>query len=301
MPSTAINKVREFWSAQASRENQPTIEEMRYGDSYWAALTAEPTDITYAHDTVGGISGLWAIPKGCRWDHILLCFHGGGFAMGSKYSHRKMYGHIAKAIGCRALLIDYRLIPEHQHPAQVNDALAAYRGLLELGVSPTKVLFCGDSSGGGLTISTQLLARQTGLPLPAGAMTISAWTDMALTGSSYDENREKDLVFRREMVGGLVAMLLGPDPDLTDPLASPIRGDLSGLPPIYLQVGADETLLDDTVVFSRNADDAGVEVKVDIFPEMLHTFQMAAGNAPEADDAVNRLGEWGRRTLGLSA
>ena len=178
--------------------------------------------------------------------------------------------------------------------------MAAYRGLLEQGISPSRLMLCGDSAGGGLAITTQLRVREGGLPLPVGSMTMSAWTDMALTGASYDANRSKDRVFRREMVSGLVAMLLGPNPDLADPYASPITADLAGLAPIFLQAGGDEGLLDDTVVFAERARKAGVDVKVDVFPEMLHSFQMAAGRAPEADDAVARLATWGRPLLGLA-
>jgi epsilon-lactone hydrolase len=301
MPSPEINKVREYWDRQASAETQPTIEQMRLFDDYWATLTGEPAEVDYLHTVVGGIPGLWAVPKGAVWDRVILCFHGGGYMMGSRYSHRKMYGHLAKAVGCRALLVDYRLTPEHQHPAQVDDAVSAYRGLLELGVSPTHVLFSGDSAGGGMAIGAQLRARDAGLPLPAGAMTMSAWTDMTLSGASYDSNKPQDLLFRREMVRGLVAMLLGSDLDLADSYASPISADLTGPPPVYLQVGGDEALLDDSVEFADRASKAGVEVKIDVFPEMLHSFQMAAGRAPEADDAVARLAAWARPILGLAA
>ncbi len=193
MPSPEISKVREYWDRQASITSRPTIEEMRLYDDYWATLTGEPAEVDYVHAVVGGIPPLWAVPKGAVWDRVILCFHGGGYMMGSRYSHRKMYGHLAKAVGCRALLVDYRLTPEHQHPAQVDDAVAAY----------------GDSAGGGLAIGAQLRARDAGLPPPAGSMTMSAWTDMTLSGASYDSNSPKDSVFRREMVGGLVGMLLG--------------------------------------------------------------------------------------------
>jgi epsilon-lactone hydrolase len=300
MPSPEINKVREYWDNQANAKKQPTIEEMRLYDDYWATLTGEPGEVDYVHTVAGRIPALWAVPKGAAWDRVILCFHGGGFMMGSRYSHRKMYGHLAKAVGCRALLVDYRLTPEHQHPAQVDDAVAAYRGLLELGVSPAHVLFSGDSAGGGLAIGAQLRARDAGLPLPAGAMTMSAWTDMTLSGASYDSNKPKDSVFRREMVSGLVGMLLGQDSDVADPYASPISADLTGLPPIYLQAGGDEGLLDDSVVFAERASKAGVKTKIDIFPDMLHSFQMAVGRAPEADDAVARLAVWARPILGLA-
>jgi acetyl esterase/lipase len=301
MPSLEISKVREHWDRLASAERQPTIEEMRLNDDYWATLTSEPAEVDYTHEVVGGVPGLWAVPKRAVWDRVILCFHGGGYMMGSPYSHRKMYGHLAKAVGCRALLVDYRLTPEHRHPAQVDDAVAAYRGLLELGVSPAHVMFAGDSAGGGLAIGAQLRARDAGLPLPSGAMTMSAWTDMTLSGASYDANRPKDSVFRREMVSGLVSGLLGPQPDASDPYVSPLSADLTGLPPIYLQVGGDEALLDDSIVLAKRAAQAGVKAKIDVFPDMLHSFQMAAGRAPEADDAVARLAAWARPILGLTA
>jgi monoterpene epsilon-lactone hydrolase len=300
MPSAEINKVREYWDRQGSAEVRPSIEEMRLYDDYWATLTGEPRQVDYIDATVGGVPALWAIPKGAVWDRVIVCFHGGGYMMGSPYSHRKMYGHLAKAVGCRALLVDYRLTPEHAHPAQVDDAVASYRGLLEQGIRPAHIVFSGDSAGGGLAIGTQIRARDSGLPLPAGSMVMSAWTDMTLSGRSYDSNRSKDSVFRREMVGALVHMLLGAHPDLQDPYVSPICADLRGLPPIYLQVGGDEGLLDDSVMFAERAKAAGVDVNLDVFPEMLHSFQMAAGRAPEADDAVLRLATWARPRLGLT-
>jgi acetyl esterase/lipase len=299
MPSVEIKKVREYWDRQASVDAQPSIEEMRLYDDYWATLTGEPGEVDYIEATVGGIPGLWAVPKGAAWDRVIVCFHGGGYMMGSRYSHRKMYGHLAKAVGCRGLLVDYRLTPEHPHPAQVDDAVAAYRGILELGVSPAHVAFAGDSAGGGLAIGAQLRSRDRGLPLPAGSMVMSAWTDMTLGGASYDSNRSKDSVFRREMVAGLVHMLLG-DLDRRDPYVSPMFADLRGLPPIYLQVGGDEGLLDDSVMFAERARSAEMEAKIDVFPDMLHSFQMAAGRAPEADEAVARLAAWASALLGLT-
>ena len=300
MPSAEINKVREYWDRQGRADVRPSIEEMRLYDDYWATLTGEPGQVDYIDATVGGVPALWAIPKGAVWDRVIVCFHGGGYMMGSRYSHRKMYAHLAKAVGCRALLVDYRLTPEHAHPAQVDDAVASYRGLLEQGIRPAHIVFSGDSAGGGLAIGAQIRARHSGLPLTSGSMVMSAWTDMTLSGRSYDSNRSKDPVFRREMVGGLVHMLLGADPDLQNPYVSPICADLRGLPPIYLQVGGDEGLLDDSVMFAERAKAAGVDVKLDVFPEMLHSFQMAAGRAPEADDALSRLGTWARPLLGLA-
>ena len=301
MASPQIQGVKHYWDSMAKVKEPSTIETMRLNDHYWAGLTSEPGDVDYIEASVDGIPALWAVPKGAVWDRVIICLHGGGYIMGSRYSHRKIFAHIAKAIGCRALIIDYRLTPEHPHPAQSDDAIGAYRSVLEAGVKPAHIILAGDSAGGGLALATLLRARDIGLPLPAGAVTMSAWTDLALSGASYDSNAEKDLVFHREMVSGLVQMLLGPDGNRADPHISPLAGDLSGLPPVYLQVGGDECLLDDSIAFADRAKSAGVDAKLDVFPEMLHSFQMAAGRAPEADTAVARIAEWACPLLGLPA
>jgi epsilon-lactone hydrolase len=244
---------------------------------------------------------MWLVPKDCAEDRVLLCMHGGGFVGGSIYSHRKLFGHLAKAAGVRALVFDYRLTPAYVHPAQVDDALAAYRWLLEQGIDPGRVAFTSDSSGGWLVIMTQLAARARGLPLPAAAMPFSPWFDMELLGGSYETNRERDAFFYREVVQGLADMLLGEGGDPRDPLANPFYADLGGLPPIYIQVGGDETLLDDSRRLAEYARSAGVEVRLDLFPDQQHTFQMAAGRAPEADEAIRRMADWVRPKLGLAS
>ena len=156
----------------------------------------------------------------------------------------------------------------------------------------------GDSVGGWLAVTMQLRTRAAGLPRPAAAMLISPATDLEANGDSYQTNR--DPFFNREVVRGLMQGFLGPDGNPRDPLAGPLYADLSGLSPLYIQVGGDEALLDDARRLDEQARRAGVEVRLDIFPDMLHTFQMAAGRAPEADDAIGRLAAWVRPRLGLS-
>jgi epsilon-lactone hydrolase len=296
MPSKESEAVRDLyvsWTEARLRGEQ-------HDDEAWGDLTAEPRGVDYIEVEAGGLPAMWLVPKGCAEDRVLLCIHGGGFVGGSIYSHRKLFGHMAKAAGVRALVFDYRLTPEHRHPAQVDDATAAYRWLLGQGIDAGRVAFTGDSSGGGLVLTSQLRARELGVPLPAAAMPFSPWFDMELLGGSYESNREKDAFFYREVVQGLADMLLGEGGDPRDPLANAFYADLTGLPPIYIQVGGDETLLDDSRRFAEHAHNAGVEVRLDIFPEQQHTFQMAAGRAPEADDAIRRQAEWVRPKLGLA-
>jgi acetyl esterase/lipase len=229
---------------------------------------------------------------------VVLSFHGGGFVSGSIYTHRKLFGHLAKAIGARALITDYRGTPVHSHPVPLEDTTAAYRWLLDQGIDARRVAVAGDSSGGGLAISTMLRARELGLPTAAALMLMSPWVDMTVSADTYESNRETEAFFYQEVVAELAAMFLaGGDPE--DPLASPLYADLSGMPPMYIQVGGDETLLGESRQLDENARKAGVDVRLDVFPEQQHTFQMAAGRAPEADDAIRRLAEWVRPKLGL--
>jgi len=295
MASKESEAVRRHW--QRSRLGGEEMDQ-ELADHRWAELTTEPPDVDYL--AVDGRPATWIVPHGAAQDRVLLCMHGGGFVGGSRYSHRKMFAHLARAAGVRALVFDYPLAPEHIHPVQVEDATATYRWLLDQGIEPAHIAFAGDSVGGALTITTQLKARELGLPLPAAAMPFSAAFDLEATGASYDVNLDKDEFFHRDLVLGLVYVFLGQDGSPRDPLANPMYGDLTGFGPIYLQVGGDEVLLDDTHQLAAIAEKAGVEVKVDVFPEMQHTFQMAAGRAPEADDAIRRMAGWVRPLLGLS-
>jgi len=240
---------------------------------------------------------MWALPKGHDPRAVVLCLHGGGFVGGSVHTHRKVFGHLAKALGTRALLVDYRLAPAHVFPAQLDDAMAAYRWLLDEGAGPIAV--AGDSSGGGLALAVMLRARADGLPLPTAGMLISPWVDMALTGASYETNAATETFFFRDVVAQLAELYLG-GASPTSPLASPLHADLTGLPPLFLQVGGDETLLDDSRLLAERAHAAGVEVRLDVFAEQQHSFQMAAGRAPEADDAIARFAAWARPLLGAA-
>ncbi len=300
MPSTQSEAVRQHWAtahqAMVAADGPPP------DDESWGDLTAEPREVDYIETQAGAVPAMWAVPKRSAADRVLLCMHGGGFISGSIYSHRKLFGQLAKAAGTRALIFDYRLAPQHTHPAQVDDAAAVYRWLLDQGIEAGHIAFTGDSSGGGLCLSTQLRARQRGLPIPAAAMPFSPWVDMAVTGRSYQTNRDRDPFFYAESVRQFAGIFLGDGGDPRDPLASPLYAelaDLAGLAPVYIQVGGDETLLDDARALAERARQAGVEVRLDVFPGMLHTFQMAAGRAPEADDAVARMAGWVRPRLGL--
>jgi len=175
----------------------------------------------------------------------------------------------------------------------------SYKWLLDQGIRANHVAVIGDSAGGGLTVTTILRAREQGLPLPAATMLLSPWLDMEATGETFETNAAKDLLITRDLIQTMAEALLGEDGNRRDPLANPLYADLKGLPPIYIQTGANETLLDDSHKLADLARKSGVDVTLEIAPKMQHVFQFLAGTAPEADDAIRRLAAWVRPKLGL--
>ena len=267
--------------------------------SEWSVLTAEPGGVDYVETTLGDKTALWVQPKLAAKDRVMLYLHGGGYVGGSIWTHRKMVGHLAKAIGCQALLPSYDYAFESKFPRQIEQAVTAFEWLTEQGIKPEHTIGAGDSAGAGLIVAATMKRRDAGRPLPAALLNISGWHDMSQSGRSYETNREKDAFFQKASVDMLASLVLG-GADARNPLASPIFADLKGLPPIYLQVGGDETLLDDSRILAERAKAAGIEVCLEVFPGMLHSFQMMAGRAPEADEAIERFAQWARPKLGLS-
>jgi monoterpene epsilon-lactone hydrolase len=297
MPSKQSESVRRRWEASRLAMVEPGFEAP--DDESWGDLTAEPRGVDYLETEAGGLPAMWAVPKRASTDRVLMCIHGGGFLGGSIYTHRKMFGHLAKAAGARALLVSYHLLPEGVFPVPVDDVTNAYRWLLDQGISASRIAFAGDSVGGWLAVTAALRAREQGLPLPAAALLMSPCVDMETTGESYETNRDSDPFFKPEVVRGIIRGFLGEGTDARDPRANPLCADLSGLGPVYIQAGGDETLADDARLLDSHARKAGIDVRLDIFPGMLHTFQMAAGRAPEADDAIREMAGWVRPQLGL--
>jgi acetyl esterase/lipase len=270
-------------------------------NAQWDVLTGEPGGVDYLEIDAGGVPALWAVPHRIAQDGpVLLCFHGGGYIGGSMFTHRKMFAHLAKAIGARALVVDYTLLPQGgTFPRPTAEGVTAYQWLLDQGIPAGRIAFAGDSAGGHLAMTVQLRARGQGLPLPVATMLLSPWIDLAVTGESLEYNEGKDLIFSKQWITDMAAGFLdGHDP--RDPAAGPLHADLSGFGPLYLQVGDQELLLDDSRMLAQHAQQSGIDVQLDEFPGQQHSFQMAAGLAPEADDAINRLAAWARPKLSLA-
>jgi len=298
--SDPLARLYDGWVAAMQAQPDMTLEGVRALFEHWGDVTSEPRGLDYLEVEAGGVDAMWLVPKGAAMDRVLLCAHGGGYGLGSMYSHRKMFGHFAKAVGCRALVVDYRRPPEAPFPAPVDDMTAAYAWLLEgAGIAARHVAFLGDSAGGALAISTLLRAREKGLPLPAASIPLAPYLDLEAKGESYDSNAGFDRLGSREATLQFVNVVLGEDGDRHDPLASPLYADLRGLPPLLIQVGGHDVLLDDARQFHGLALAAGVDCTLEETPGMQHVFHFLAGVAPEADAAIARAAAWVRPKLGL--
>jgi acetyl esterase/lipase len=259
-----------------------------------AGTTVEPID-------VGGVPSEWVRPGGAvARDACVLYLHGGGYVIGSCNTHRALASHLAGRSGLPVLVVDYRLGPEHPYPAAVDDALTAYEWLLAEGFEPDRIVVAGDSAGGGLTLATLLALRDRGRPLPALGVPISPWTDLTLTGESMTSMAEHDPMVTRP---GLQRMadwyMAGADPK--DPLVSPLFADPAGLPPLLIHVGEVETLRDDAIRFAERATAAGVDVTLEVWPEMIHVWHVFGPDVPESEAGVARIAEFIAERLGLPA
>jgi len=235
----------------------------------------------------------WLRPPSAAPGRVVLYLHGGGYVIGSPRSHRHLAAAIAGAAEASALLLDYRLAPEHPFPAAVEDATAAYRWLLEQAVVPQHIVIAGDSAGGGLTVATLLALREARVPLPAGGVCISPWVDLSCGGASYGTKADADPIVRRSGVEEMARAYLGATPPRT-PLASPLFADLRGLPPLLIHVGSDEVLLDDAVQLAERAKAAGVDATLEVYERMIHVWHWFLPMLDEAQAAVEAIGRFVR-------
>jgi acetyl esterase/lipase len=275
-----------------------SVEEMRSLNDLMESLGSEPLAVHFKDIDIDDIPAIYVEPEISLNDRMLLYLHGGGYVFGSMKSHRKLVGHLAKSVGCRAIIPGYRLAPEHPFPAAVEDAIKAYKWLLDQGLEPQHIAIAGDSAGGGMCLACIWDLLSKGYPLPSSIVLISPWTDLALTGDSISTCDSVDPIQGRPDLQQCADLYLASQ-DARSPLASPLYADFKRFPPIYIQVGEHETLRDDSIRLADMAKAAGNEVHLDVFPEMFHDFQLAVGNMLEANDAVERISKWLREQLRL--
>lgn len=280
--------------------SQGTILEKRAAMEEAASSSAAPKGVTAEPVSLGGRDAEWLTADGGVEDATVLYMHGGGYCIGSLATHRHLAGRLAVATGCRVVTLDYRLAPEHPFPAAVDDACAAYRDLLAGGVQPHRMAVAGDSAGGGLAIALLLALRAARTPLPAAAVCLSPWADLTQSSPSYVHRADRDPMVSKASLDGMARAYLG-DTDPTTDLASPLFGDLTGLPPVRIEVGDSEVLVDDSTGLASRLGAAGVDVSLVVWPDLIHVFQAFPGALlPEADASIAGIGAFLAGHLGLS-
>jgi acetyl esterase/lipase len=253
-------------------------------------------DVKVETVTIGRVPGERITPPVTTAGAVILYLHGGGYCIGSPRSHRHLAAAIGTATEAVVVLPDYRLAPEHPFPAAVDDAVAVYRALLADGIAPSRIVIAGDSAGGGLTVSTLLALRDAGVALPAAGVCLSPWVDLTCSGASYETKATEDPIVKREGVGEMaMAYLRGQDPKT--PLASPLFASLAGLPPLLIQVGSAEVLLDDAVMLADRAKAAGVETTLEVWDDMVHVWPWFLSLLDEAPAAVSAIAKFARARL----
>lgn len=264
--------LRKLVAWQMSGWSKGSIQAQRDRQERTSKYTPLPADVHCQPVSVAGMPAEW-IEAPSADSGVLLYLHGGAFALGSIDVFREWVARLARATKTRALLIGYRLAPEHPYPAALDDAIAAYLWLLKQGVKPSEIILAGDSAGGGLALSMLVRLRDAGRPLPAGVVCISPWADLALTGSSIWDKADVDPILSRRDLDRYAEYYAGPV-ERTESLISPLYADLHGLPPLLIQVGSEEVLLDDATRCAAKARAAGVEVTLETWEGMFHVFHL---------------------------
>lgn len=269
----------------------PSVAERRAAMDQVGEMGALPTGCFHEPVTLGGVKGERVVPQGALPGRVILYLHGGAYTAGSPRSHRPMVARIAEAARSVAVAADYRLGPENRFPAAVEDSVAVYRALLAGGSEPKRVIVAGDSAGGGLALALALALKAEGLPQPAGFFVISPWADLTQSGASYASKAETDPMISKAGLDQNALMYVG-GLDARDALASPVFGDFEGVAPVLIQTGSEETLLSDSITMANVLAHARVEVRLEVWPEMIHVFHAWSGALQAARRAIGLAGAW---------
>ena len=290
MPSKELEKVLKM-IMERDLKGDRTIEEMRADSEEWASQFPIAPNTVCESIKIGNIDAEWVFNSKAKINRVVLYLHGGGYLLGSINTHRALASDISQISDARVLVIAYRLAPEHPYPAAVEDSKAAYRWLLKEGYRPAQIVIAGDSAGGALAVATCVALRDEGVQLPNGIICLSPWADMEAIGESMTTNADKDPNVQREPLIEMGKVYLG-GADPRTPLANPIYADLKNLPPILIQVGTREILLDDSTRLAEAAKKVGVNVVLEPWEDMIHVWHRFASILPEGRKAIDRVGEF---------
>lgn len=291
MANPQITAIRKLLAENPIIKPGASLEEMRKGMDAMGNATPSLANVESQQADANGVDATWFIANEANNAPVVLYFHGGGYVMGSPLSHRALTERLAVAVNGKVLAINYRLAPEHPFPAATEDALASYRWLLGQHIKPQQIAIAGDSAGGGLTVAALLAIRDAAQALPSCAVPISPWVDMEGLGESMRTKAAEDPMVQKEALKGIAALYLnGQDPRA--PLASPLYADLSGLPPMLIQVGSAETLLDDSTRLADKIRAAGGEVSLEVWEEMIHVWHLFSPMLDKGQEAIDRMAEF---------
>jgi acetyl esterase/lipase len=296
MASKELEDVLRIISERVSKEAQP-VEKMRAEFEANAKMFRVAEDIRCQSLLIGELRAEWVSPPEAADDRVLLYLHGGGYVMGSIDTHREMVSRISRAATARGLIVEYRLAPEHLYPAAVEDAISSYIWLLGEACNPRRTVIAGDSAGAGLTMATLVSLRDKGYPLPAASVCLSPWVDLEGMGESMVTKADVDPIIQREGILFMARAYLG-GTDPRTPLAAPLYAGLKGLPPMLIQVGTSEILLEDAKRLASRAKEADVEVILEIWDEMFHVWHFFASLLPEGREAIDHIGRFIRQHTG---
>jgi monoterpene epsilon-lactone hydrolase len=291
-PTDRLGAIYAEWTEEFVANPEMSLRLMRWVFEDWQRATAEPEDVTYKSTELGGVPGILVTPLAADPTQVLVFLHGGGFALGSSASHRKLAGHVARACGATAFVADFRRAPEHPYPAQIEDAAAVFDALVRDGIRPADITFIGDSAGANIAIATTLRMQRDGSRTPGLVMAISPWLDMENTGETLVSNNDTDFLITREGLQGNIDRYLSGGADPTDPLVNPLYADLTGFPPLYITAADIESLYADATRLHALAQDAGVAVTFDVAPGHQHVFPLQAGHLAAADSSIATMADW---------
>ena len=295
MPSPQFQELYETLKAAPDR-SEMSVEQLREAVETKARANPPPPDVACQAVDAGGAAAEWVSAPDSAAEKVLLYFHGGGYYRGSLNTVREMTSRMSRTSGLTVLNVDYRLAPEHPFPAAMDDAVAAYGWLLDSGVAPERIALGGDSAGGGLAVGLMVAMRDEGRPLPAAAVCLSPWVDLSQGGESYVTRAEADPAINKPYLDHAAELYLN-GADAETPLASPLFADLQGLPPLLIQVGTSEVLLDDARRLAEKARAAGVEAELEVWEDMVHLWQNNGPGMPESREAVEKIGAFLRKVV----
>jgi epsilon-lactone hydrolase len=281
---------------QGGLDNSGDVQTLRAALNEIMSHVPVAPDVQQTPVEIGGVDGIEVTIDGAATDNVILYFHGGVYVIGTAVASVPLVSELVRRAGSKAITLDYRLAPENPYPAAVDDARAAYEGLLKDGIDPGQIALAGESAGAGLAVTTLLALREAGLPLPSCAFLMSPYVDLTLSGETLIDREALDPVLTPDGLRARVPDYVG-GADAADPLISPIFGDLSGLPPLLIQVGSHEVLLSDALRLAARAALSDVEVTLEVTPGVPHVFQGFAGLLDEAGAALDRAADFLKANL----